>query len=116
MPAIRAAPAGSRAARGDVKDPRVFARDLLDAAARHRTELVHAPFYGVRCVTFQTPVPTGSIHANCGRAKSTGVLYELSASPRARRRGRRSSQAARKVTSQLDLPAAKCPSRPRPWL
>src|SRR3954468_9081950 len=61
MPAIRAAAAGPRAARGDVKDPRVVARDLFDAAARHRTELVHAPFYGVQCVTFQTPVPTGAI-------------------------------------------------------
>src|SRR3954468_24366035 len=68
MPATRAAAAGSRAARGDVKDPRVVARDLFDAAARHRTELVHAPFYGVLCVTFQTLAPTSSIHANCVRA------------------------------------------------
>src|SRR5215207_5315822 len=68
MSAIRAATAGSRTLRSDVKDPRVFARDLFDAAARHRTELVHTPFYGVRCVTVQTPAPTGSIHAKGGRA------------------------------------------------
>src|SRR3954463_13568678 len=68
MPATRAAAARSRAARGDVKDPRVVARDLFDAAARHRTELVHAPFYGVQSVTFQTLAPTSSIHAKGGRA------------------------------------------------
>ena len=72
MPAIRAATAGSRALRGDVEDTRVFARDLFDAAARHRTELVHAPFYGVRRTTCQTPAPNGSIHAKCGRAKLSG--------------------------------------------
>src|SRR5215207_608131 len=73
MSAIRAATAGSRTLRSDVKDPRVFARDLFDAAARHRTELVHTPFYGVRCVTVQTPAPTGSIHAKGGRATWAGA-------------------------------------------
>src|SRR3712207_2608872 len=68
MPALRAAAAGPRALRGDGQKTRVLARDLFDAAARHRTELVHAPFYGVRCVTLQTSAPTRSIHANCGRA------------------------------------------------
>src|SRR4051812_27064954 len=68
MSALRAAAAGSRALGGDGQKIRVLARDLFDAAARHRTELVHAPFYGVRCVTVQTSAPTRSIHANCGRA------------------------------------------------
>src|SRR5215211_1775993 len=68
MSAIRAATAGSRALRGDGQKTRVVARDLFDAAARHRTELVHAPFYGVRCVTLQTSAPTSSIHAKGGRA------------------------------------------------
>src|SRR5215211_3406202 len=68
MPALRAAPAGPRALGGDGQKTRVLARDLFDAAARHRTELVHTPFYGVRCVTLQTSAPTRSIHANCGRA------------------------------------------------
>src|SRR5215207_2071764 len=75
MSAIRAATAGSRTLRSDVKDPRVFARDLFDAAARHRTELVHTPFYGVRCVTVQTPAPTGSIHAKGGRATLRGEAH-----------------------------------------
>src|SRR3954451_22319543 len=83
MPAIRAAAAGSRAARGDVKDPRVVARELFDAAARHRTELVHAPFYGVRCVTLQTSAPTRSIHANCGRATPQGEAHLESCGSRA---------------------------------
>src|SRR3954454_14533774 len=68
MPAIRAAAAGSRALGGDGQKTRVLARDLFDAAARHRTELVHAPFYGVRCVPLQASALTRSIHANCGRA------------------------------------------------
>src|SRR4051794_2368165 len=72
MPAIRAAAAGPRALRGDGQKTRAVARDLFDAAARHRTELVHAPFYGVRCVTLQTSAPTRSIHANCGRACGVG--------------------------------------------
>src|SRR4051794_1712634 len=81
--AIRAATAGSRALRGDGQKTRVLARDLFDAAARHRTELVHAPFYGVRCVTLQTSAQTRSIHANCGRAallvefKASGVQQRL---------------------------------------
>src|SRR4051812_48896309 len=54
MSAIRAATAGPRALGGDGQKARVVARDLFDAAARHRTELVHAPFYGVRCVILQT--------------------------------------------------------------
>src|SRR3954447_18166810 len=77
MPALRAAAAGPRALGGDGQKTRVLARDLFDAAARHRTELVHAPFYGVRCVTLQTSAPTRSIHANCGRA---ALLVELKAS------------------------------------
>jgi hypothetical protein len=72
LSAIRAAAAGSRALRGDGQKTRVVARDLFDAAARHRTELVHTPFYGVRCVTLQTSAPTRSIHANCGRARKLG--------------------------------------------
>src|SRR5215218_2911245 len=68
MSAIRAAAAGPRALGGDGQKTRVVARDLFDAAARHRTELVHAPFYGVRCVTLQTSAPTRSIHAKGGRA------------------------------------------------
>jgi hypothetical protein len=44
--AIRAAAAGSRAARGDVEEPRAVRRDPLDAAARHGAEFVHAPSYG----------------------------------------------------------------------
>src|SRR5215207_2547054 len=68
MSALRAAPAGPRALRGDGQKTGVVARDLFDAAARHRTELVHTPFYGVRCVTLQTSAPTRSIHANGGRA------------------------------------------------
>src|SRR4051794_19092426 len=68
MPALRAAAAGPRARGGDGQKTRAVARDLFDAAARHRTELVHAPFYGVRCVILQTSAPTRSIHANCGRA------------------------------------------------
>src|SRR3954451_6364680 len=47
MSAIRAAAAGSRALGGDGKKTRIVAHDQVDAAARHRTELVHAPFYGV---------------------------------------------------------------------
>src|SRR3954454_23332754 len=72
MPALRAAAAGPRALGGDGQKTRAVARDLFDAAARHRTGLVHAPFYGVRCVTLQTSAPTRSIHANCGRATSKG--------------------------------------------
>src|SRR4051812_27038148 len=72
MPAIRAAAAGPRALRGDGQKTRVLARDLFDAAARHRTELVHAPFYGVRCVTLQTSAQTRSIHAKGGRACTGG--------------------------------------------
>src|SRR5436190_16499794 len=68
MPALRAATAGPRALGGDGQKTRVLARDQFDAAARHRTELVHTPFYGVRCVTLQTSAATRSIHANCGRA------------------------------------------------
>src|SRR5437764_5693368 len=68
MPALRAAAAGPRALGGDGQKIRALARDLFDAAARHRTELVHTPFYGVRCVILQTSAPTRSIHANCGRA------------------------------------------------
>src|SRR4051794_21194135 len=79
MSAIRAATAGPRALRGDGQKTRVVGRDLFDAAARHRTEFVHAPFYGVRCVTFQTPVPTGSIHAKCGRATPQGEAQPLRA-------------------------------------
>src|SRR3954471_20577556 len=69
MPALRAATAGSRALGSDGQKIRALARDLFDAAARHRTELVHTPFYGVRCVILQTSAPTRSIHANCGRAR-----------------------------------------------
>src|SRR3954466_8950605 len=72
MPALRAAAAGSRALGGDGQKTRAVARDLFDAAARHRTELVHAPFYGVRCVILQTSAPTRSIHAKSGRARSEG--------------------------------------------
>src|SRR3954464_2526965 len=57
MPAIRAAAAGPRALGGDGQTTRVLARDLFDAAARPRTELVHAPFYGGRCVILQTSGP-----------------------------------------------------------
>src|SRR3954453_11509395 len=74
MPALRAAAAGPRALGGDGQKTRAVARDLFDAAARHRTELVHAPFYGVRCVTLQTSAPTRSIHANCGRAEQVGEV------------------------------------------
>src|SRR4051812_17620011 len=77
MPAIRAAAAGPRALGGDGQKTRAVARDLFDAAARHRTELVHAPFYGVRCVTLQTSAPTRSIHANCGRATSAGKPWAI---------------------------------------
>src|SRR5215207_3950988 len=69
MSALRAATAGPRALCGDGQKTRVVGRDLFDAAARHRTELVHTPFYGVRCVTLQTSAPTRSVHANCGRAR-----------------------------------------------
>src|SRR5215211_9522199 len=72
MPALRAAPAGPRALGGDGQKTRALARDLFDASARHRTELVHTPFYGVRCVTLQTSAPTSSIHANCGPATPRG--------------------------------------------
>src|SRR4051812_33202279 len=75
MPAIRAAAAGPRALGGDGQKTRAVARDLFDAAARHRTELVHTPFYGVRCVTLQTSAPTRSIHANCGRATPRGEAH-----------------------------------------
>jgi hypothetical protein len=75
MSAIRAAAAGSRALGGDGQKTRVLARDLFDAAARHRTELVHAPFYGVRCITLQTSAPTSAIHANCGRATPRGEAH-----------------------------------------
>src|SRR4051794_19609967 len=78
MSAIRAAAAGSRALRGDGQKTRVLARDPFDAAARHRTELVHTPFYGVRCVTLQTSAPTSSIHANCGRATPRILLANSS--------------------------------------
>src|SRR3954453_17282643 len=54
MAALRAAGARPRALGGDGQKTRAVARDLFDAAARHRTELVHAPFYGVRCVILQT--------------------------------------------------------------
>src|SRR3954471_24399779 len=75
--AIRAATAGPRTLCGDRKKIRVLARDLFDAAARHRTELVHASFYGVRCVTVQTSVPTNPIHANCGRATPQGEAHKV---------------------------------------
>src|SRR4051812_5077912 len=75
MPAIRAAAAGPRALGGDGQKTRAVARDLFDAAARHRTGLVHTPFYGVRCVTLQTSAPTSSIHANCGRATPRGEAH-----------------------------------------
>src|SRR4051812_19569920 len=68
MPAIRAAAAGPRALGGDGQKTRVLARDLFDAAARHRTELVHALSYGVRCVILQTSASTRSIHTKSGRA------------------------------------------------
>src|SRR5436190_17879680 len=79
MPALRAATAGPRALGGDGQKTRVLARDQFDAAARHRTELVHTPFYGVRCVTLQTSAPTRSIHANGGRAQT--VVGRLHACP-----------------------------------
>src|SRR6185436_10439724 len=60
---------------GDGQKIRALARDLFDAAARHRTELVHTPFYGGRCVTLQTSAPTHSIHANCGRATPRGEAH-----------------------------------------
>src|SRR3954471_10625914 len=75
MPALRAATAGSRALGSDGQKIRALARDLFDAAARHRTELVHTPFYGVRCVILQTSAPTRSIHANCGRATPRGEAH-----------------------------------------
>src|SRR3954454_4891299 len=71
--ALRAAAAGSRALGGGGTDPRVLARDLFDAAARHRTELVHTPFYGVRGLILQTSALTQPIHANCGRAVSVAA-------------------------------------------
>src|SRR4051812_33457456 len=74
MPALRAAAAGPRALGGDGQKTRAVARDLFDAAARHRTELVHAPFYGVRCVILQTSAPTHSIHAKSGRAANLDTL------------------------------------------
>ena len=73
-PAIRAAAARSRAVRGDVEETRAVTRDPLDAAARHRTELVHAPSYGVRPATLQTPVLATTIHAKCGRAVPKGQV------------------------------------------
>src|SRR3954452_15813693 len=72
---MRAAGTGSRTLGGAGQKTRALARDLFDAAARHRTELVHAPFYGVRCVTLQTSAPTRSIHANCGRATLRGEAH-----------------------------------------
>src|SRR3954452_20624772 len=72
---MRAAGTGSRTLGGDGQKTRALARDLFDAAARHRTELVHTPFYGVRCVTLQTSAPTRSIHANCGRATPRGEAH-----------------------------------------
>src|SRR3712207_1363768 len=44
----------------DVEEIRAVTRDLLDVAARHGTELVHAPSYGVLWVwpvTLETPCP-----------------------------------------------------------
>src|SRR5437764_10930972 len=73
MPALRAAAAGPRALGGDGQKIRALARDLFDAAARHRTELVHTPFYGGRCVILQTSAPTRSIHAKSGRADLAGA-------------------------------------------
>jgi hypothetical protein len=45
-PTIRTAATRSRAMCGDVYKVRAAAHDLLDAAARHRTELMHALFRG----------------------------------------------------------------------
>src|SRR3954454_11159249 len=58
--AIRAATAGPRTLRGDRKKVRVLARDLFDAAARHRTELVHAPFRARRTLPISCARPAGS--------------------------------------------------------
>ena len=55
-PAIRAAPTGPGAARGDVEEVWAFARDPFDAAARHGTKFDRSPSYGVWRVTFQTSV------------------------------------------------------------
>src|SRR6185503_1215941 len=78
MPALRAAAAGPRALGGDGQKIRALARDLFDAAARQRTELVHTPFYGARCVILQTSTLTRSIHAKGGRAGGLdGVLADF---------------------------------------
>src|SRR4029450_13879475 len=74
-PAIWAPATGPRAVRGDVEETRATTRDPLDAAARHRTELVHAPSYGVRPATLQTPVLATTIHTKCGRARLLGQVW-----------------------------------------
>src|SRR4051794_21112910 len=125
MPAIRAAAAGPRALGGDGQKTRVLARDLFDAAARHRTELIHTPFYGGRCVTLQTSAPTRSIHANCGRAVTLESPYETSGTtqphpthvaPRARAGTAPHDDRGADAPAGAGRPAPRCPrsAGPRP--
>ncbi len=76
-PAVRAAPAGLGAARGDVEEVWAVARDPFDAAARHGTKFVHAPSYGVRRVTFQTSVPIRNGPRKARESQNRGVLIGL---------------------------------------
>src|SRR4051812_39229777 len=82
-PAVRAATAGPRAVRQDVEETRVVARDPLDAATWHGTELVHAPPYRARPATLQTPVPASRTTQSAGEPLPRGEVHSMTSSPAA---------------------------------